>query len=246
VRPPGRTGRVGSNSCVGGRARCSRRRQFDFASTGYGARDGKPWAARVVMAILASRRPRPFLRLRNVLKVSSTFTPPPPRVHQPETWASRRTPLEARPRRTARSTRCTISSSRSHARTTRPSAGGTCPRPSCASRSGDDARCSVVDRPVDRPHRSLSVGGHRDRRRLAADEARSSRYDAAGLDNVHRFMAGIYLATGLICFWAAYTIRQQGLASSCSRSARSSVAAAGSCRSRRSGCPNHAARGSAI
>jgi Domain of unknown function (DUF4345) len=31
------------------------------------------------------------------------------------------------------------------------------------------------------------------------------------LDNVHRFMAGIYLATGLICFWAAYTIRQQGL-----------------------------------
>ncbi|WP_246050615.1 DUF4345 domain-containing protein [Leptospira langatensis] len=29
------------------------------------------------------------------------------------------------------------------------------------------------------------------------------------LDNVHRFMAGIYLSTGLICFWAAYTIRAQ-------------------------------------
>jgi hypothetical protein len=30
------------------------------------------------------------------------------------------------------------------------------------------------------------------------------------LDNVHRFMAGIYLATGGICLWAAITIRQQG------------------------------------
>jgi Domain of unknown function (DUF4345) len=30
------------------------------------------------------------------------------------------------------------------------------------------------------------------------------------LDNVHRFMAGVYLATGLICLWAAVTIRQQG------------------------------------
>jgi hypothetical protein len=30
------------------------------------------------------------------------------------------------------------------------------------------------------------------------------------LDNVHRFMAGVYLATGLICLWAALTIRQQG------------------------------------
>ncbi|TGK04008.1 DUF4345 domain-containing protein [Leptospira semungkisensis] len=29
------------------------------------------------------------------------------------------------------------------------------------------------------------------------------------LDNVHRFMAGIYLSTGLICFWAAYTVRMQ-------------------------------------
>ncbi|MDF3055313.1 MAG: hypothetical protein K0Q74_1220 [Gammaproteobacteria bacterium] len=29
------------------------------------------------------------------------------------------------------------------------------------------------------------------------------------LDNVHRFMAGIYLATGLICVWAGVTIRQQ-------------------------------------
>jgi hypothetical protein len=30
------------------------------------------------------------------------------------------------------------------------------------------------------------------------------------LDNVHRFMAGVYLSTGLICFWAAVTIREQG------------------------------------
>lgn len=30
------------------------------------------------------------------------------------------------------------------------------------------------------------------------------------LDNVHRFMAGIYLATGFISCWAAVTIRQQG------------------------------------
>jgi hypothetical protein len=30
------------------------------------------------------------------------------------------------------------------------------------------------------------------------------------LDNVHRFMAGIYLSAGLIGFWAALTIRQQG------------------------------------
>jgi len=31
------------------------------------------------------------------------------------------------------------------------------------------------------------------------------------LDNVHRFMAGVYLSTGFICFWAAVTVRQQGL-----------------------------------
>jgi hypothetical protein len=30
------------------------------------------------------------------------------------------------------------------------------------------------------------------------------------LDNVHRFMAGVYLSTGLINLWAAVTIRQQG------------------------------------
>ena len=30
------------------------------------------------------------------------------------------------------------------------------------------------------------------------------------LDNVHRFMAGVYLATGVISFWAASTIRRQG------------------------------------
>src|SRR5215471_18047340 len=30
------------------------------------------------------------------------------------------------------------------------------------------------------------------------------------LDNVHRFMAGVYFSTGLIAAWAALTIRQQG------------------------------------
>jgi hypothetical protein len=30
------------------------------------------------------------------------------------------------------------------------------------------------------------------------------------LDNVHRFMAGVYFSTGVISFWAALTIRQQG------------------------------------
>ena len=30
------------------------------------------------------------------------------------------------------------------------------------------------------------------------------------LDNVHRFMAGVYFSTGLISLWAAVTIRQQG------------------------------------
>ncbi|MFI5447093.1 DUF4345 domain-containing protein [Polaromonas sp. UC242_47] len=31
------------------------------------------------------------------------------------------------------------------------------------------------------------------------------------LDNVHRFMAGVYFSTGLISLWAAVTIRQQGI-----------------------------------
>jgi Domain of unknown function (DUF4345) len=30
------------------------------------------------------------------------------------------------------------------------------------------------------------------------------------LDNVHRFMAGVYLSTGIISVWAAVTIKQQG------------------------------------
>lgn len=30
------------------------------------------------------------------------------------------------------------------------------------------------------------------------------------LDNVHRFMAGVYFATGAISLWAALTVRQQG------------------------------------
>ncbi len=30
------------------------------------------------------------------------------------------------------------------------------------------------------------------------------------LDNIHRFMAGVYLSTGLISLWAALTVRRQG------------------------------------
>ena len=33
---------------------------------------------------------------------------------------------------------------------------------------------------------------------------------APRLDNIHRFMAGVYLGTGLICLWAGATVRQQG------------------------------------
>ncbi|MGH6851576.1 MAG: DUF4345 family protein [Methylocella sp.] len=33
---------------------------------------------------------------------------------------------------------------------------------------------------------------------------------SARLDNVHRFMAGVYFSTGVISLWAAITIRQQG------------------------------------
>jgi hypothetical protein len=33
---------------------------------------------------------------------------------------------------------------------------------------------------------------------------------APRLDNVHRFMAGVYFSTGLISLWAGITIRQQG------------------------------------
>ncbi len=31
------------------------------------------------------------------------------------------------------------------------------------------------------------------------------------LDNVHRFMAGVYFSTGVIAAWAGFTIRQQGM-----------------------------------
>src|SRR5262245_8364772 len=31
------------------------------------------------------------------------------------------------------------------------------------------------------------------------------------LDNVHRFMAGIYFSTGLICLWTGITIRRQDM-----------------------------------
>lgn len=32
----------------------------------------------------------------------------------------------------------------------------------------------------------------------------------AQLDNIHRFMAGVYFSMGVIIGWAAFTIRQQG------------------------------------
>ena len=34
---------------------------------------------------------------------------------------------------------------------------------------------------------------------------------APRLDNVHRFMAGIYLSMGVICGWVAVTVREQGM-----------------------------------
>jgi len=34
---------------------------------------------------------------------------------------------------------------------------------------------------------------------------------APRLDNVHRFMAGVYFGTGIICLWAALTVREQGV-----------------------------------
>jgi hypothetical protein len=30
------------------------------------------------------------------------------------------------------------------------------------------------------------------------------------LDNVHRFLAGVYLGTAIICLWAGMTVRRQG------------------------------------
>jgi hypothetical protein len=30
------------------------------------------------------------------------------------------------------------------------------------------------------------------------------------LDNLHRFLAGVYLGTAIICFWAGITVRRQG------------------------------------
>ncbi len=34
---------------------------------------------------------------------------------------------------------------------------------------------------------------------------------SARLDNVHRFMAGVYLGTGIICAWAALTVRRHDM-----------------------------------
>ena len=56
------------------------------------------------------------------------------------------------------------------------------------------------------------------------------------LDNVHRFMAGMYFSTGLIALWAALTVASRARWSTCSPSACCWPASAGWCRSRRSGC----------
>jgi hypothetical protein len=34
---------------------------------------------------------------------------------------------------------------------------------------------------------------------------------APRLDNVHRFMAGVYLGTGIICAWAGFTVRRHDM-----------------------------------
>ena len=34
---------------------------------------------------------------------------------------------------------------------------------------------------------------------------------SARLDNVHRFMAGVYLGTGIICAWAGFTVRRHDM-----------------------------------
>ena len=66
------------------------------------------------------------------------------------------------------------------------------------------------------------------------------------LDNVHRFMAGVYLSTGIICLWAALTVRQQGFLIICWRSACCSRGSAGWSRSPRSACRRRGRCGSGI
>jgi Domain of unknown function (DUF4345) len=67
------------------------------------------------------------------------------------------------------------------------------------------------------------------------------------LDNVHRFMAGIYLGTGLICLWAGLTIRTQGVLDRGPRTGGATPLITGSRRRRRrvslvkSRCPCHGA-----
>jgi len=48
------------------------------------------------------------------------------------------------------------------------------------------------------------------RRPLSADPLGRPSDTSPRLDNVHRFMAGVYLGTGVISLWAASTVRQQG------------------------------------
>ena len=49
----------------------------------------------------------------------------------------------------------------------------------------------------------IAIAGGALQMALGAPEA------TARLDNVHRFLAGVYLGVGFICLWAAATIRRQ-------------------------------------
>ena len=65
------------------------------------------------------------------------------------------------------------------------------------------------------------------------------------LDNVHRFMAGVYLSTGLITCWAAVTISQQGTLVYLLALGVLLAGSGGSCPSARSGFPSLQQCGSA-
>ena len=66
------------------------------------------------------------------------------------------------------------------------------------------------------------------------------------LDNVHRFMAGIYLGTGLICLWAGLTVRVQGLLVYLLALGVLIAGVGSSSRSARSACPSRRPSGSPI
>ncbi|XXF81193.1 DUF4345 domain-containing protein [Myxococcaceae bacterium GXIMD 01537] len=66
-----------------------------------------------------------------------------------------------------------------------------------------------VQSPAHRADQSLPRGRNRPVWRDAAIAAWQPE-TTPRLDNVHRFMAGVYLSMGVISFWVARTIRQQG------------------------------------